>query len=126
MTEQDLNSMPLEGGSRRAHLPIKVHCLPGERNTIRQKAEQCGLSASAYLRALGCHYEPKSLLDHRAVADLIRINGDQGRLGGLLKMWLSRDGEEGLPSIASHGSVHLLLAEIRSVQERLKKAVIRL
>ncbi len=47
------------------------------------------MSDSAYLRALGLDMPVKSTLDQEAILELARINGDLGRLGGLLKMWLT-------------------------------------
>ncbi len=46
---------------------------------------------SAYLRMLGLGYQPKSLVDNDRVIELAKINGDLGRLGGLLKLWLTND-----------------------------------
>ena len=40
------------------------------------------------LRAAGLNQPIRSVLDHDAVRDLAKVNGDQGRLGGLLKLWL--------------------------------------
>lgn len=54
-------------------------------------AKSCGLSTSAYLRALGLNYQPKSILDLQTVPTLAKVNADQGRLGGLLKMLLTND-----------------------------------
>jgi hypothetical protein len=31
----------------------------------------------------------KSILDQNSIADLAKVNADQGRLGGLLKLWLT-------------------------------------
>ena len=33
----------------------------------------------------------KSILDQNSIADLAKVNADQGRLGGLLKLWLTND-----------------------------------
>lgn len=30
-------------------------------------------------------------MDYKAVLDLVKVNADLGRLGGLLKLWLSDD-----------------------------------
>jgi hypothetical protein len=57
---------------------------PGERAAIEVNAKSCDLTVSAYLRTVGSGYEPKSTLDQQAVGDLLRLNADQGRLGGLL------------------------------------------
>jgi hypothetical protein len=56
-----------------------------------------GLSASDYLRAAGLGHPVKSMLDHAAVSDLAKVNGDKGRLGGLLKLWLVDRPEKGAP-----------------------------
>ncbi len=47
------------------------------------------MSDSGYLRALGLDMPVKSTLDQEAILELAKINGDLGRLGGLLKMWLT-------------------------------------
>jgi hypothetical protein len=47
-------------------------------------ARRAGLSASAFLRALGLSEPIRSTADRDAVRELMRINGDLGRLGGLL------------------------------------------
>lgn len=49
------------------------------------------MSVSHYLRSRGMGYRLKSILDADAVMELVKVNGDQGRLGGLLKMWLTND-----------------------------------
>jgi hypothetical protein len=33
----------------------------------------------------------RGIVDHKQVEELARINGDLGRLGGLLKLWLTND-----------------------------------
>jgi hypothetical protein len=53
-------------------------------------------------------YPIRSLVDHHQVEELVKINGDLGRLGGLLKLWLSQ--------AQSVGGV-----EARTVRETLKK-----
>ena len=77
--------------SRRSTTPVKIYCLPEEKEIIQAKAEAAGLSASSYLLKLGMDYEVSGILDYERVEDLARVNGDLGRLGGLLKMWLSND-----------------------------------
>jgi hypothetical protein len=60
-----------------------------ERADIETRAAATGLSVSAYLRNLGLGFQPQSTLDHEAVLALLKVNADQGKLGGLLKLWLS-------------------------------------
>jgi len=77
--------------SRRRTKQLHVPVLPDEIADIKCNAEKCGLSVAAYLRELGLRHHPKSILDANAVLELAKVNGDLGRLGGLLKMWLTND-----------------------------------
>lgn len=70
---------------------LRVPVLPDEEIVIKRQAAAAGLSVAAYLRNVGMGYQIKGVLDHRRVDDLARINGDLGRLGGLLKLWLTND-----------------------------------
>jgi hypothetical protein len=83
--------MAKQQDARRKHLPIKVHCLPDEKAKIEARAKSCSMSVSHFLRARGMGFRPKSILDADAVMELVKVNADQGRLGGLLKMWLTND-----------------------------------
>ncbi|WP_408289747.1 conjugal transfer transcriptional regulator TraJ [Paraburkholderia sp. RL17-373-BIF-A] len=74
---------------RRQHQPIRVWCLPEEKAQIEANARDAGLSTSRYLRNVGMGYKIKGVIDATLVRDLAKINGDQGRLGGLLKLWLT-------------------------------------
>jgi hypothetical protein len=87
-----------------------------ERAAIEERATASALSVSAYLRTLGLSYEPRSVYDARAVIELARVNGDQGRLGGLLKMWLSTRRGEGAPV----QDVEKLLGDIAQAQRLLR------
>jgi len=71
--------------------PIKVYCRPAERAALEGKARAAGMGVSAYLAAVGAGYPVKSLIDHQRVEEMMRIDGNLGRLGGLLKLWLSDD-----------------------------------
>jgi hypothetical protein len=77
--------------SRRRVKQLQVPVLPTEAIDIKRLAAECGLSVAAYLRELGLQYKPKGILDYKAVTELAKVNGDLGRLGGLLKMLLSND-----------------------------------
>ena len=80
---------PLPSAARRASPHIKVWLLPSEKAAIQAKASAHTLSDSAYLRTLGLDMPIKSTVDQAAILELAKINGDLGRLGGLLKMWLT-------------------------------------
>ena len=77
--------------SRRETTPIKVYCLPDERASIEENAKKAGMSVGGYLREVGQGYIISGVTDYEAVRELVKINGDLGRLGGLLKMWLTDD-----------------------------------
>ena len=94
--------------NRKDYQPIKVYCFPDERETIEQQARSTGLSKSSYLLRVGMGYPIRSIVDHHQVEELVKINGDLGRLGGLLKLWLSKE-----TSVAG--------IEARTVRETLQK-----
>jgi hypothetical protein len=68
---------------------LKVSCTPEEKAQIEENARAAGLSVSRYLRNVGVGYKIQGVIDAELVGRLAKINGDQGRLGGLLKLWLT-------------------------------------
>lgn len=76
---------------RKRHHHLRVPVFPNEKEKIEQQARQAGLSIARYLREVGQGYEIKGITDCENVRELARINGDLGRLGGLLKLWLTDD-----------------------------------
>lgn len=77
--------------TRKSGRHLRVPVLPEEEAGIKQNAAACSLSVAAYLRNVGLGYLPQSRLDQKALLELLHLHGDLGRLGGLLKMWLSND-----------------------------------
>ena len=88
---------------------------------INQRAKALRLSRSEYLRNLGLGYQPKSQFDQEAVRSLVKLNADQGRLGGLLKLWLSEKPGEG----ASQKNVKDVLNQIESLQQLMAQLVLK-
>ena len=86
---EELKQKPKTKRKHKLHLRVPVE--PEEGKVIKEQAEKCGLSISEYLRRLGLGFEPTSIIDNKKVNELAKINGDLGRLGGLLKLWLSDD-----------------------------------
>jgi len=76
---------------RRKQQPIRVWCLPEEKTQIEANARAAGLSVSSYLRNVGMSYKIQGVIDAELVRQLAKVNADQGRLGGLLKLWLMND-----------------------------------
>ncbi len=77
--------------TRKNSPPIKVYCLPEEKALIEANALIAGKSRSAYLLAVGQGYKITGIVDAEKVREMARISGDLGRLGGLLKWWLTDD-----------------------------------
>jgi hypothetical protein len=90
-----------------------------ERALIEERAKMTGLSVSAYLRTAGLGHPIRSILDYDAVRDLAKVNGDQGRLGGLLKLWLVDRPGRGAPET----EVRRLLERIGELQGQLAEVV---
>ena len=95
------------------HLQVTVNA--DERERIKARAAAASLSVSAYLRAAGLGQTIRSTLDHATILELARINTDQGRLGGLLKLWLVERPEQG----AAARDVQAMLDRISELQGRL-------
>ena len=108
--------------SRDRNRPLKVFVSERERAEIETRAAATGLSVSAYLRNLGLGFQPHSTLDQEAILALLKVNADQGRLGGLFKLWLSG---QGAPS-AETAEIRRLLAAIEESQLKLKALIGRL
>jgi hypothetical protein len=99
------------------HLQVVVDSR--ERQLIQARAKEAGLSVSAYLRTLGLGKPVRPILDQAAVLELAKVNGDQGRLGGLLKLWLVDRPGRGM----SEAEVRRLLDRIGELQGRLAEVV---
>lgn len=67
---------------RRRHLWVPV--FPDEAQAIEDNAKRAGMSVACYLREVGQGYKIIGVVDYEHVRELARINGDLGRLGGLL------------------------------------------
>lgn len=111
--------------TRKSSPPLKVYCLPEERELIEANAKRAGLSVACYLREVGQGYQIKGVMDYEYVRELVRVNGDLGRLGGLLKLWLTDD-----VRTAHFGTATILalLGRIEATQEemsRIMKSVVQ-
>ena len=103
--------------TRKGSPPIKVYCLPDERRQIEATAKAAGLSMSTYLLNVGIGYQIKGIVDNNEVEKLAKINGDLGRLGGLLKLWLTNDER------AAHFSKSTIRAVLSRVVETQDKMI---
>ncbi len=102
--------------------PLRVVVSQSERREIEGRAAAASLSVSAYLRAAGMGATFRSAASsHEHVFVLAKVNADQGRLGGLLKLWLSERPGQG----ATVRDVRALLDRISEAQGKLADAVSR-
>lgn len=98
--------------ARRRGKPIEVWVTDEEKVAITEKADEAGMSRSGYLRALGLNTPIRSVVDLKAVSDLAKVNGDLGRVAGLLKLWLEEKRGQGAPAM----DVDALMREFRQCQ----------
>ena len=104
--------------TRKSCTPIKVYCLPEEKALIEAQAKASGKSLSSYLLTVGQGYEVRGIVDYEQVKQLALINGDLGRLGGLLKLWLTNDER------TAHfcpKTIYALLTKIENTQNEMSK-----
>ena len=102
------------GRRRRQHLRVPV--FPEEKDEIEANAKRAGVSVARYLRDVGQGYQIKGVMDYEYVRELVRVNGDLGRLGGLLKLWLTDDART-----ARFGAdtILALLGKIEATQDKM-------
>lgn len=93
---------------------VRVYCLPEERAQLQKLANAANKSLSSYLLQVGLGYRVKGILDHRRIEELARINGDLGRLGGLLKLWLTNDERT---EAFGEATIRALLGKIEATQQ---------
>lgn len=105
--------------NKRTH-HLRVPVLPEEREEIEQMAQQAGMSVARYLREVGQGYAIKGVVDMGHVREMARINGDLGRLGGLLKLWLTNDERT---ATFGEATIRAVLNKIEKNQDDLAKVM---
>lgn len=95
---------------------IKARVTSDEYEEVNRLSKMYGVTTSDYLRNIALNYPLKSRVDQLAFLELQKCRGDLGRLGGLLKMWLSnKDRRPGLEEVEVKG----LLKRIDESQEEI-------
>ena len=102
---------------------LRVPVLPEEEMMIKAKANEAGLTIAEYLRNLGLGYTVHSVIDNRQVDALLKINADLGRLGGLIKLWLTNDRRT---KYIGKSQLHMALDTIRETQSVMLNEIIKL
>lgn len=101
-------------GGRPRNRRIEVWLTPKEEAELAERANETGLSRSAYLRNVGLNQPIRSVVDLKAVADLAKVNGDLGRVAGLLKLWLAEKRGQGARPI----EVETMMRHFRKLQDQ--------
>ncbi|MDC9654361.1 CopG family transcriptional regulator [Xanthomonas perforans] len=64
--------------------------------SIGYLADVASMSKSTYLREAGLQKTMRTVYDLEAIKDLAKVNGDMGRIAGLLKLWLATPDKRGV------------------------------
>lgn len=113
---QELVTQKRAGRPRRER--IEVWATDEEKTAIVSAAGAAGMTTSAYLRALALNTPIRAKADYQAVADLVKITGDLGRVAGLLKLWLAEKRGKGAPAT----DVDAMMKDFRELQAEVRAA----
>lgn len=117
--------MTLPRAERRVR-QLRVPVTQAEGGRIEQNAIAAGLGVAAFLRDVGCGQTPRAAIDQEQVDALLKVNADLGRLGGLLKWWLSDAQKIAVTPVEQRPDIHGTLADIRATQGQLRAVIARL
>jgi hypothetical protein len=101
-------------GTRPRRARIEVWVDLNEKAQLSKNAAAAGLSNAAFLRAVGLNTPIKARADLDAVRELVRVNGDLGRVAGLLKLWLAEKRGQGARPV----DVEELMVDFRKLQAK--------
>ena len=103
--------------------PVRSYLTAEEYATVQKMARSAGISVSHFIREVVLGHQVKTFEHEEFKLELMKTRSDLGRLGGLLKMALTKPIEKSgvLPQ-----DWRGLLAEIGQCQNALKEAVTRL
>jgi len=105
---------------------IQVRATPFEKAKLKSRAEAFDVSVGELCRQAIFGSVPKSKTDQDARRELAATRAELGRLGGLLKGWLSGSFMQGAPVPKTYADVVKLLREIELAQKRVVDAVKKL
>jgi len=99
-----------------------------EYKLLTEKAAGFGLSLSGFLRDLAMNYPVTCIIDQKAAHNMLKIAGDQGRLGGLFKHWLAmhEDKKDNFSNKRSYEDVDKIVDEILELQSLLKQETLKI
>ncbi|MCG5583907.1 conjugal transfer protein TraJ [Klebsiella pneumoniae] len=115
MTDEAPKEGPHGGRPRGQH--IKVWVNNDEKAELADRAAQAGLSLSADMKVAGLNAPIRARSDLSAVTDLVRVNGDLGRVAGLLKLWLAEKRGQSARSM----DIEKVMIEFRALQASIRE-----
>lgn len=90
---------------------LRAYVTDEEYDIIIAKAQNTRLSVSEFAKRACLGRRIKSKVEAEAILALVKVNADMGRLGGLLKLWLSE------PERDDRSIVRKLLHDIESTRK---------
>jgi hypothetical protein len=102
--------------------PVRAYLTAEEYAAVKKMARNAGLSVSRFLREVSLNGQVRSFEYEDFKLELLKTRAELGRLGGLLKLALTRPEEPGLAPI----NLRDLLSQIGQGQKAIKDAVERL
>ena len=125
MQEQQGADAPIKPLKRTHHLRVPVR--DDEEAVIKENAGRAGLSIAEYLRRVGMGHHIRGVIDEQKVLELAKVNADMGRLGGLLKLWLTDDKKlSKAGAVWTEGTVRALLKRLEDTQTQMLGKVLEL
>jgi len=117
----DIKRKKSEVRKRQAHIMIRV--TEEEKEQIHLKAKMTGHPhrMGTFIRKAVLNYPLRSVVDEYAVDQLLQAKADLGRLGGLFKLWLTKNQDNKVLKLGDHTfeDVEVLVQEIEKKQEKL-------
>lgn len=98
---------------------IKSYVSADDYARIAESASRAGIPMSAFVRQVCLGNPPRSRDGLHAVKELLHVNADLGRLGGLLKLWLSEPDR-------NQREVRMLLHELEAAKAQLAAKIMEL
>jgi len=109
---------------RRSEL-IQVRATKKEKREIGKRAENCASgTTSNYLRSLGLGVGLKTKADLDVAHQLIKLSADMGRVGGLIKLFISE--RKGRTSAADFDVMNYYIKRLELIREEIAKAIKKL
>ncbi len=110
---------------KRNTTPIYVRVSIEEKAQLQALADACSCSIPTLLRNVGLGHQVTSTLDQQAVLQLLALHADIGRIGGLLRLWLTQD-EAWAGTGVGRGEIRALVEALRQTQAQLKTKILSL